>query len=93
MKQKRAYCNIPLSIHRVSGAPCCPSAVHAEEEPAVQRAEGGHRVVHGEIKRLRQRHIQRCQGPAQGLDNGRLHCKPRGAHYDFNDCCCARVGL
>lgn len=34
--------------------PCCLSPVHAEEEPPVQPAEGGHGVVHGEPQHLRQ---------------------------------------
>lgn len=48
-------------------SPCCPSPVHAEEEPSLQPAEGGHCVVHGDLQRLRQRQVSGCHGSAEGL--------------------------
>lgn len=74
-------------------SPCCLSPVHAEEEPPVQPAEGGHCVVHGELQRLRQRQVSGCQGSAQGLGAGRLcsECccvlQLSGTNYHFNDGC------
>ena len=41
-----------------------PAAVHAEEEPSLQCAEGGDGVVHGEVQHVRQREVQGRQGPA-----------------------------
>lgn len=72
-------------------SPCCPSPVHAEEEPHVQPAEGGHCVVHGELQHLRQWQVSGCQGSAQGLGDGRLRSEYRGAsqlsgtNYRYND--------
>ena len=84
-KSRQVSCGInclcaPADCFMCLWSPCCPSAVHAEEEPSVQPAEGGHCVVHGELQRLRQRQVSGCQGPAQGLGAGRLR----------SECCCVR---
>lgn len=45
----------PLSGHScVSWSSFCFPTVHAEEEPSLQRAEGGDCLVHGSIQHLRQ---------------------------------------
>lgn len=79
-------------------SPCCPSPVHAEEEPSVQPAKRGHCVVHGELQHIRQRQVSGCQGSAQGLGAGRLRsecdCVLRlsGTNYQYNDgCWCAQL--
>lgn len=55
----------PLSGHScVSWSSFCFPTVHAEEEPSLQRAEGGDCLVHGSIQHLRQWQAQCCQGPA-----------------------------